>query len=246
MRKLFVIVLVIITAFPAFSQEVSTGQESKKKKTFDLGNRAADHFMVQLAYNSWQGTPDSIKSHISGLQRSANVYIMLDKPFKANPRFSVAAGIGVGTGNIYFKKMIVDIGSTSTILPFRAVDSTDSYKKFKLSTAFLEVPLEFRFTADPSSPNKTFKAAIGLKVGTMIGAHTKGKGLRSATGTSINAKTVKESSKSYFNTTRLSATARVGYGNFSLFGAYSLTGLFKDGVAADIKGLQVGLTFSGL
>ena len=246
MRKLFVIVLVIITAFPAFSQEVSTIQESKKKKTFDLGNRAADHFMVQLAYNSWQGTPDSIKSHISGLQRSANVYIMLDKPFKANPRFSVAAGIGVGTGNIYFKKMIVDIGSTSTILPFRAVDSTDNYKKFKLSTAFLEVPLEFRFTADPSAPNKTFKAAIGLKVGTMIGAHTKAKGLRSATGTSINAKTVKESSKSYFNTTRLSATARVGYGNFSLFGAYSLTGLFKDGVAADIKGLQVGLTFSGL
>jgi Outer membrane protein beta-barrel domain len=246
MRKLFVIVLAMITAFPSFSQEVVPADKPARKKTFDLGNRAADHFMVQFALNSWQGAPDSISSHISGLQRSANVYIMLDKPFKGNPRFSIAAGIGVGTGNIYFKKMIVDIGSNNPVLPFRAVDSSDNYKKFKLSTAFLEVPLEFRFTADPSSPNKTFKAAVGLKIGTMLNAHTKGKGLRRADGSVINAKTVKESTKSYFNTTRLAATARVGYGNFSLFGAYSLTGLFKDGVAADIKGLQVGLTFSGL
>ena len=246
MRKLFVIVLAIMTAFPSFSQEVPTVEEPKKKKTFDLANRAADHFMVQLALNSWQGAPDSISSRIKGFQRSANVYIMLDKPFKGNPRFSIAAGIGVGTGNIYFKRMIVDIGSSNPILPFRAVDSTDNYKKFKVSTAFLEVPLEFRFTADPSTPNKTFKAAIGAKIGTLLNAHSKGKGLQTATGQSINSKIVKESTKSYFNSTRLAATARVGYGNFTLFGAYSLTGLFKDGVAPDIKTLQVGLTFSGL
>lgn len=240
MRKLFVILIALTASLPSFSQEI------KEKKTFDLANRAADHFMIQLALNSWQGAPDSISNHISGFQRSANVYVMLDKPFKANPRFSIAAGIGVGTGNIYFKKMIVDIGSTNTLLPFRAVDSTDNYKKFKLSTAYLEVPLELRFTADPSLANKTFKAALGIKIGTMVNAHTKGKGLRNVSGTVINSKTVKESTKSYFNTTRLAATARVGYGNFSLFGAYSLTGLFKDGVAADIKGMQIGLTFSGL
>ena len=231
------ILIALTIAIPSFSQEV------KKKKVYDLTNRAADHFMVQFALNSWQGAPDSIQSHIGGL---SNVYIMLDKPFKSNPQLSIAAGIGVGTSNIYFKKMIVDIGSTNTLLPFRAVDSLDNYKKFKLTTAFLEVPLELRFTSNPSTPNKTFKAAIGVKVGTMINAHTKGKGLRNRAGTVINAKTDKESTKSYFNTTRIAATARLGYGNFSLFGAYSLTGMFKDGVAPDIKGLQVGLTFSGL
>jgi len=62
----------------------------------------------------------------------------------------------------------------------------------------------------------------------------------------MSEETVKENSKSYFNTTRLAATARVGYGNFSLFGAYSLTGIFKDGIAPDIKGMQIGLAFSGL
>lgn len=243
MRKLLVFIFVLAAAAPSFAQDAPT---KSTKKTFDLSNRAADHFMVQFALNSWQGAPDSIDSHIGGFNRSANVYIMLDKPFKSNPRLSIAAGIGVGTTNIYFKKMIVDIGATSAVLPFRAVDSLDNYKKFKVSTAFLEVPLELRFTSNPSTPNKTFKAAIGLKVGTMLNAHSKGKGLRNAAGNTLNAKTVKESSKNYFNTTRIAATARVGYGNFSFFGAYSLTGTFKDGVAPDIKGLQVGLTFSGL
>jgi hypothetical protein len=44
----------------------------------------------------------------------------------------------------------------------------------------------------------------------------------------------------------LAATARVGYGNFTLFGAYDLSGIFKDGVAANMKSLQIGLTISGL
>jgi hypothetical protein len=240
MRKLFVILIALTASLPSFSQE------AKPKKAYDLSNRAADHFMIQFALNSWQGAPDSIKSHISGFQKSANVYVMLDKPFKANPQFSIAAGIGIGTTNIYFKKMIVDIGSTNAKLPFRIVDNADNYKKFKVTNAYLEVPLELRFTSDPSSPNKAVKAAIGIKVGTMINAHNKGKGLRTAAGTVINSKTVKESSKNYFNTTRVAATARVGYGNFTLFGAYSLTSLYKVGVAPNINGLQIGLTISGL
>ncbi|MBC7866028.1 MAG: outer membrane beta-barrel protein [Gloeobacteraceae cyanobacterium ES-bin-316] len=240
MRILLVIIMGLSFSTSSFAQEV------KEKKTYDLANRASDHFMVQFALNSWQGAPDSISSYIGGFNRSANVYIMLDKPFKSNPRLSIGAGVGIGSTNIYFKKMIVDIGATTPLLPFRAVDTLDNYKKFKVSSAFLEVPLELRFTSDPTTPNKTFKAAIGVKVGTMLNAHNKGKELRNASGTVINTKTVKETTKSYFNTTRVAATARVGYGNFSLFGAYSLTGVFKDGVAPNMNGLQVGLTFSGL
>ncbi len=240
MRKLFLVFAILATSFASFSQETA------EKKQFDLSKRAADHFMLQLGLSSWQGAPDSISSHISGFQRSANAYIMLDKPFKGNPRFSIGAGIGVGTSNIYFKKMIVDIGSNNTILPFRVVDSAQNYKKFKLNTAYLEIPLELRFMNDPENTNKTFKAAMGLKLGTMIGAHTKGKTLRDASDNVINNRTDKVHSKSYFNSTRIVATARVGYGILSLFGAYDLTSTFKSGVAPEIKGLQIGITISGL
>jgi hypothetical protein len=242
MRKLFLLFLAFATTLTAFSQEITP----TPKKKLDLGNRPGDHLMVQLALNSWQGAPDSISSHISGFQRSANVYVMLDKPFKGNPRFSLGIGVGVGTSNIYFKKMTVGIGATTPLLPFLATDTVNNFKKYKLTTAYLEAPLELRFTNDPENQAKSIKGAVGIKIGTLVNAHTKGKILRDRAGNTINSNTEKVSSKSYFNTTRLAATARVGYGAFSLFGAYNLTTMFKDGVAEDIKLLQVGLTISGL
>jgi hypothetical protein len=240
MRKLSALVAVLLLSFSAFAQE-----DPSKKKEFDV-SRAGDHIMVQLGLNGLQGAPDSIKDHMKGLQRSANIYIMIDKKFKGNPRFSVAIGAGIGTNNYYFKNMIVDIGSTNPVLPFISTDSSQNFKKYKMSTTFLEVPLEFRFTAKPDMPNKSIKAAIGVKGGTMLSAKTKGKILRNVDGSVINNYTVKTISKSYFNTTRLAGTARVGYGMFSLFGVYSFSGLFKDGVAAEMNSIQVGLTISGL
>ncbi len=242
MRKLLVIVIAALYFVPAYSQNPAP----KEKKKFNLGNRAGDHFMVQISRDSWSGAPDSITSHIKGFSKGANVYLMLDKPFKGNPRFSAAIGIGVGTSNIGFKKMIVDIGATTSKLPFRNVDTLSSYKKFKVTTAYLEIPVELRFTANPDMPGKTLKFAIGAKIGTLLNAHTKAKELRDASGRTINTYTSKLTTKGYFNTSRIAATARIGYGYFSLFGAYGITGIFKDGVAADTKLLQIGLTISGL
>ena len=202
--------------------------------------------MLQLSSDHWLGAPDSVTSHIKGLNRGLNVYVMLNKPFKADPRFSIALGLGVGSSNIYFKKMTVDIASTNSKLPFTQTDSTSHYKKFKLSSSFLEIPVEFRFTANPYTPNKSVKVALGAKIGTMLNTHSKGKILQNASGTTISNATEKITSKGYFNTTRIAATARVGYGNFSLFGSYNFGSIFKDAVAADVTLLQVGITFSGL
>jgi Outer membrane protein beta-barrel domain len=239
MRKISIILFAMLVSFTSFSQ--TTGKKDKS-----ITDRAADHFMFQVGTNIWTGTADSVKSYIKGFNRSANVYVMYDKQFKSSPKFSIAAGLGIGTSNIYFKKMEVDITANKSKLPFLRTDTGNNFKKYKLATAYLEIPLELRFTADPSNPNKSIKAAIGVKLGTLLNAHTKGKVLQNSAGTKINSLTEKESSKAFFNTTRIAATARLGYGIFSLYGAYSLTGLFKDGVAPDTKLVQIGLTISGL
>jgi hypothetical protein len=80
----------------------------------------------------------------------------------------------------------------------------------------------------------------------MLGAKTRNKDLENKSGTTINPHVMKESSKRFFNTTRLSAQARVGWGHFSLYGSYQLTSLFKDGVAAQIRPYSIGITLSGL
>lgn len=238
MKKLLFIVFALVTVSAANAQE--------KKKVGGFMNRTGDHLMLQLTSDYWMGTPDSIDRRINGFARGANVYILLDQRFKSAPQWSVAFGVGVGTSNMYFKNTVVDIKSKTNKLPFNNVDSVDHFKKYKLATAYLEIPLELRFTVDPVNEMKSIKFAVGFKIGTLLNVHTKGKNLLDKNGATLNNYTAKETGKGFFNSTRMMATARIGYGNFSLFGGYQINNIFKDGVAADVKLVQVGLNFSGL
>ena len=238
MKKLVLFLFAVAASFTMYAQA-----PAKKSFAKDI---PADRFMVQLANNYWIGAADSVSSRIKSINRSANVYVMYDKKFKNNPKFSFALGAGVGTSNMYFDKMNVLLTSSKSKVPFIKTDTGLNFKRYKVATAFLEIPLELRFSSNVDNPNKAIKAAIGVKIGTLINAHTKGKGLRNSGGATIAGYTEKASSKGYFNGTRIAATARVGYSYYSLFGSYALTNLFKDGVAADTKTLQIGITITGL
>jgi hypothetical protein len=240
MRKIYVLILIAFTSSVAFAQNNAT------KKKFDISGRAGDHFLLQLSSDHWMGAPDSISSRIKGSSRGINVYVMLDKPFKSNPHFSVAFGLGIGSSNIFLDKMNADITGRTPVLKFNTLDTVARFNKYKISTTYAEIPLELRYFSNPENPNKAIKVAIGVKIGTLINAHTKGKTLVNAAGTTTQDFSNKERSKSYFNNTKLAATARLGYGNYSLFGSYNFTSIFKDNVAADMKLFQVGLTISGL
>lgn len=239
MRILFFLAFCLSIHFSALSQTTD-------KKKYDLSGRANDHFMFQFTYDNWTGTPDSIKDYMSGFHRGANVYLMLDKPFRGNQKLSIGFGLGIGTSNVYFKNMRVDIASIKPRLDFSPTD-TIKFKKYKLNTAFLELPLELRFSSNPDKPNQSLKAAIGMKVGTLLSVHTKQKNTLLSTGQTIEEGIWKEKSKKYFNSTRLAVTARFCYGIFGVFGSYSLTPMFKSGVASqDTRLLQIGLSISGL
>jgi hypothetical protein len=237
----------ITTTTPADSNIVSTLPVTERKnwKKIDLNNRSNDHFMVQYGFDKWAGTPDSISP--KGFSRFFNAYIMLDKPFKTNPSFSVGLGAGIGSSNIFFDKTYVDVKSTSSRLPFSKVDSVDHFKKFKLTTIFLEAPVELRFSSNPINPNKSFKMALGVKVGTLLNAHTKAKTLVNKSGSTINNYIFKESSKKFFNSTKLAATARIGYGIFGLYGSYQITSVLKTGTGPDtIHPYSIGIYITGL
>jgi hypothetical protein len=227
-------------------QPVPVEAPTKKEGTkIDLSNRSNDHFMLQYGFDNWTGTNDSTKP--SGFSRFFNVYIMLDKPFKTNPKMSVGLGVGVGSSNIFFNNRFVDVKATSATLPFRKVDSVNHFKKFKLTTVFLEAPVELRYSSNPENNNSSFKVALGIKIGTLLSAYTKGKTLQDKNGNTINAYIQKESSKKFFNTTRLAATARVGYGIFSFYGAYQITSFLKDIAGpTGIRPYSLGIGISGL
>lgn len=220
-----------------------TTQVKKKKAIIDLSNRANDHFMLQAGIAGWNGIPDTISK--SGFSKSFNVYLMMDFPFKTNPHLSLAIGPGIGSDHIMFTKTNVGIKETAPAMHFTNVADTNNFKKTKLATVYLEAPIEFRYSDKPLT-GKGFKFAAGVKVGTLLNAHTRNSKYELKGGNSTADFVVKESSKKFFNRTRISATARLGYGNFSLFGSYQLTPLFKDGMGPVVKPFSIGITLSGL
>jgi hypothetical protein len=236
----------IILALLALCSVTFANAQNKKPSKLDLSNRSGDHLMLQLSSDHWLDVPDSIGDRIKGFSRGLNLYFMLDKPFKSNPKLSVAFGLGVSTSNIFFRNTNVDLKAGGARLPFNKLDTLNRFKKYKLNTAFLEIPIELRFSSKPFENNKSIKVAIGAKVGTLLSVHTKGKALRDRNDRLINNYIQKESSKRFFNGTRLAATARIGYGMFSLFAAYQINNLLKDGAGPEIRPLQVGLSISGL
>jgi len=218
-------------------------QEKKKKDKIDLSNRANDHFLIQFGVAGWSGIPDTINK--AGFSKSFNAYFMFDWPFKSNPHLSIALGAGVGSDHIVFTKTHVGIKDLTTVFPFTNMSDTDHYKKTKLATAYLEAPLEFRYSADPVN-NKGLKLAIGLKVGTLLNAHTRNTKFETKAGDALNSSTVKESSKRFFNKNRISVMGRVGLGHISVFASYQLTSLLKEGAGPQVKPYTIGLTLSGL
>jgi hypothetical protein len=238
MRKLFLLITVLI-GVGAMAQTTDT-------KKFDLANRSKDHFMIQYGSDTWTSRPDSVRT--GGFSRHFNIYFMLDKPFKNNPKMSVGLGAGIGSSNMFFKNTNVDLRSTATMLPFKIADSLDHFSKFKVTNIYLEIPLEVRYFSNPANPNKSWKLALGVKAGTLLKSFSKGKNLVNRSGQSIYGTSYveKESSKKFFNGTAIAVTGRVGYGILSLQGSYQITSVLRDGMGANMNKFSVGIAISGL
>ena len=218
-------------------------------KKLDLTGRPADHLMFQFGADTWTSTPDSVNLG-GGFSRHFNMYFMYDKPFSTNPKYSVAFGGGLGTSNMFFdNRTYVDVKSTSNTLPFRKIDAAaNHFSKFKVTTIYFEAPVELRYFSDPAHPGKSWKAAAGFKLGTLLRSYSKGKNMVSSSGTSINGKTYiqKEQNKRFFNSTSIALTARGGYGIFSVDVGYQVNGVLRDSFGPVMNKFSAGFTISGL
>ena len=241
MRRIVLSAFALCLVTLAFAQTDTTRRKITMNKE---GRTSNDHILLQLGHTTWTNKPDSINT--KGWSRSFAAYLMMDFPFKTNPHWSVAIGPGISSENVFFDKMYVGIQDNTPSLRFVDVKDTSHFKKYKLATTFLEVPVELRFRFNPNDDRRSVKIALGAKVGTLLNAHVKGKELRNKQGDAIGDYTVKENSKRFFNKNRLSVMGRIGFGHFSFYTSYAITPLFREGLGPDVKPLTMGLTLSGL
>jgi len=243
--KKVILSAVSILFFGSFLLAQTPTTESKK---IDLTGRAADHLMFQFGSDMWTGKPDSVKT--SGFSRHFNVYFMYDVPFKKDPHYSVAFGLGIATSNIFMDDhTYVDVQSPSTTLPFHHLDSTrDHFTKQKIATMYVQAPLELRYFSDPAHPNKSWKSAVGVKIGTLLKGYTKSKNYVRSDASSVYGSSYieKRYNKRWFDATDVTLTGRFGYGIISLDAGYQVTGVFRDGLGPVVNKFSFGLTISGL
>jgi hypothetical protein len=238
MKKFFLLITVLIG--------LAANAQTSDTKKITVPNRTKDHFMIQYGVDAWTNRPDSVRT--GGFSRHFNMYVMFDKPFKTNPKMSLGIGFGLGSSNMFFNNTNVDVKYPGTQLPFTKADSINHFSKFKVTTMYLELPVEIRFFSNPNNMNKSWKFAFGAKVGTLLKAYSKGKNYVNRNGQSIYGTSFieKEQSKKFFNGTSLALTGRVGYGIIGLQGSYNVLGVLRDGSGPTMNRFSIGLSISGL
>ena len=222
---------------------VAQEKSGSSKPAIDLSGRPGDHLMMQFGYAQWMGVPDTIA--MGGFSKTINMYLMMDFPFKNNPKLSVGIGAGLGSDHIMFSKINIGLKEGGNKLPFTNVRDTNHFKKTKLAVNYVEAPIELRYSAQPAT-GKGLKVALGIKVGQLINVHTRNAKLQNRSGNLINDYVLKESSSRFINGTRLSGTLRIGVGRFTLFSSYQLTPVIRDGFGPAVRTLSTGIAISGL
>jgi hypothetical protein len=158
-------------------------------------------------------------------------------------KFSFHPGIGLGLDRykfINYRKpfsdttllkviptLILDNNGNTTFIESGQVlygDTLGFAKKSHFITNYLDIPLELRFTTNPSDPARSFKVAVGARVGVLFDSKTKMKYSKDG-----EVKKLKDFQNFNLTPIRYGVFLRVGVGNFNVFTYYNMNPLFKEG-----------------
>ena len=156
-----------------------------------------------------------------------NLYYQYDKDL-GDSHFSFHPGIGIGT-----EKYAMDTSTLYTgfdgngeyVFQTIALDSiypnATKFRKSKIATTYLDIPIELRWRSMKYDPKRSLKIAIGGKIGFLLDSKTKVKY------DEFGEKKVDKQKEDYgIKKIRYSAYGKIGYGNAYLFFNYNLSTLF--------------------
>lgn len=235
MKKLFAVLAVAMAGSLYAGAQTTTKTKDGEETKSTVEKPSRDFVMIKITSGGWADRPDSIKTKSIG--RGFAMSIMYDFPIKKS-NFSFAAGLGFNAQNVYLDGQNINFKDTGSQAIFF---NSASYKRYKLTTTRLEMPLELRFFANNHNRNTGFKAAIGANIGLTVGAHTKG--VSGSGGSKYSDKVV---TRRFIQQWDFAPTMRIGYGNFSLYGSYSLTPIFKENAGPQMVQYSIGICLTGL
>ena len=197
---------------------------------------------IQIGFNFLIDNPDSMDTGFWGSKAFNAQYLYSVRLGKS--AFSLHPGFGIGTDKFSFDNnvtLVRNLDGKVSLEPLEILEFGD-VKKTKLATTYLEVPLELRFHFNKDNFKKTFKLAVGGKVGMLISSHTK-----------VNFEQLGENQKLKtkdnfeLNRFRYGVQGSLGYAGISVYYYYGLNDMFEKGrgpEATQAFQTQVGLAIS--
>jgi hypothetical protein len=155
--------------------------------------------------------------------------------FGFTQHIGIVTGLGINWNNYRFDG---NNNIRKNSLGVIVIDSiNDNLKKSKFTTVYLTLPLmlEIQIPAD----NHHVNIAAGLIGAIKIGSHTKI--------VYENGDKIKSHDDLSLNLLRYGPTARIGYGNFQIYGTYYITPLFQAGKSPgghELNPFEIGLAFT--
>ena len=191
-----------------------------------LSKYLEDQLYVGITYNFLLNKPTGVtQRNLSyGLQGG----VIKDLPI--NRRRNVAFGIGLGYAvNSYYTNLRAE--EVANGFEYTALGNNVSFKRNKIETHLIEMPIEFRWRNSTPDSYKFWRIYTGIKLAYIVGSRSKF--------------VSDEASSSFYNTDtenfQYGLIFNFGYNTFNIHAYYALNDLFEKGTTT-IDGAELGIT----
>lgn len=227
------LISLMLTSALVYAQE-ATPKNTKANRTKKAIQESAGRpdipgdLMIEFGFNWVQEHSDGVGFNTTG-SRTFNAYYLYEYNI-GESAFSFHPGLGIGTEKYKFANDLTlgygldSLGAREVqYIPLDSIyGSGTSYKKSQINPIYLDIPLEFRWRSRKYDPKRSFKVAVGGKVGFLIDGKTKVKY------NSFGENKVSKQKENFeMSSIRYGAYMRLGFGGFSAYGYYGLSDLFK-------------------
>lgn len=193
-----------------------------------------DQFYLGITYNIVLNEPNGVtQSNFSyGLMGG----FIKDIPLNKRRNFGIGVGLGYAYYN-YYTNLFAD--EIETGIEYTVLDSDVSYKRNKIDTQVIEMPIEIRWRTSTPTEYKFWRVYAGMKLGYVVGSRSK---------------FVSDAAKISFNNTdvrefRYGIMLNFGYSTVNVHAYYALSNLFKDNISTvegesiEFRPLRIGIIF---
>ncbi len=205
-------------------------QEEKRERT-PIGGRPdiKGDLFLDFGFNRLNNIPDELGTNFFS-SRTFNVSYQYPINIGEETGFTFNPGIGIGTDKMAFRDNRTLFNNpalgpeSSQILEIEEVYGENiSVSTNKVSANYIDIPLEFRYHFNKRDYSKSFRIAVGGKVGYLLNAQTK---IQYTDEENLTRK-IKDRQSFGFSPLRYGVYTRIGFPGFNIWGYYGLNQVFQ-------------------